>query len=192
MQISQQDIRCVGYSKIINHFIVEHNIVEIIKEHNSEVADFRVSSYGVLARYSFLRNKAYKGFDSFVQNIDPFAGIHKSTDASKRSFRQGWDGIWRSLVKINSISDSEAKILNEFGIRLAYIVEGTLKIEVSDDELSVIVDFYDCMLSWFGLCKTEDNLKQKNISPVDMLMLLSINNFEEFKRACMERKFKVC
>ena len=191
MQIALYDIRNLGLEKIGNQYLRgSSNLLSIVKEYNYEVCDFSVSSYGLLTKYVNLRDKSYEGFDLFVQNIDAFAGIHKSSDASKRSFRQAYDSIWKSLQKVCNLSDSEIKILSDFGLRLAFITAGELKSSLKDLEYDLVTNFYNCILTWFVFCRSEDNFKTRNMKTYDVLRLLAVKDFDEFEKSIKDNKFK--
>lgn len=191
MQIALYDIRNLGLEKIGNQYLIgDSNLLDIVKEYNYEVCDFSVSSYGLLTKYDKLRDKSYEGFDLFVQNIDVFAGIHKSSDASKRSFRQAYDSIWKNFKKVCNLSDSEAKILSDFGLRLAFISANELSSNLTGSDYSLITDFYNCVLTWFVFCRSEDNFKTRGMKPYDVLRLLAVKDFSEFEKSIKDNKFK--
>lgn len=191
MQIALYDVRNLGLEKIGNQYLMGNsNLLDIVKECNYEVCDFSVSSYGLLTRYDKLRDKSYEGFDLFVQNIDVFAGIHKSSDASKRSFRQAYDSIWKNLQKVCDLSDSEVKILSDFGLRLAFISANELSSNLTGSDYKLITDFYNCVLTWFVFCRSEDNFKTRGMKPYDVLRLLAVKDFNEFEKSIKDNKFK--
>lgn len=191
MQIALYDIRNLGLEKIGNQYLrANSNLLDMVKVYNCNVCDFSVSSYGLLTKYDKLRNKSYEGFDLFVQNIDIFAGIHKSTDASKRSFRQSYDNIWKSLQKVCDLTDSEVKILSDFGLRLAFISAGELTFCLDENDYNLIKDFYNCVLTWFAFCRSEDNFKTRGMKPYDVLRLLSVKDFNEFEKSIKDSKFR--
>lgn len=191
MQIALYDVRNLGLEKIGNQYLMGNsNLLDIVKEYNYEVCDFSVSSYGLLTKYDKLRDKSYEGFDLFVQNIDVFAGIHKSSDASKRSFRQAYDSIWKNLQKVCDLSDSEVKILSDFGLRLAFISANELSSNLTGSDYKLITDFYNCVLTWFVFCRSEDNFKIRGMKPYDVLRLLAVKDFNEFEKSIKDNKFK--
>lgn len=191
MQIALYDVRNLGLEKIGNQYLMGNsNLLDIVKECNYEVCDFSVSSYGLLTKYDKLRDKSYEGFDLFVQNIDVFAGIHKSSDASKRSFRQAYDSIWKNLQKVCDLSDSEVKILSDFGLRLAFISANELSSNLTGSDYKLITDFYNCVLTWFVFCRSEDNFKIRGMKPYDVLRLLAVKDFNEFEKSIKDNKFK--
>lgn len=191
MQIALYDVRNLGLEKIGNQYLMGNsNLLDIVKEYNYEVCDFSVSSYGLLTKYDKLRDKSYEGFDLFVQNIDVFAGIHKSSDASKRSFRQAYDSIWKNLKKVCDLSDSEVKILSDFGLRLAFISANELSSNLTGSDYKLITDFYNCVLTWFVFCRSEDNFKTRGMKPYDVLRLLAVKDFNEFEKSIKDNKFK--
>lgn len=191
MQIALYDVRNLGLEKIGNQYLMGNsNLLDIVKEYNYEVCDFSVSSYGLLTKYDKLRDKSYEGFDLFVQNIDVFAGIHKSSDASKRSFRQAYDSIWKNLQKVCDLSDSEVKILSDFGLRLAFISANELSSNLTGSDYKLITDFYNCVLTWFVFCRSEDNFKTRGMKPYDVLRLLAVKDFNEFEKSIKDNKFK--
>lgn len=181
MQLAVQDIRRLGYLKIMSYFYDDYDFDDCLANVDKEIYDNDNKIYSVPKKWFKIDVNAlkenYNGFTCFANFCEPMLGLLNVTECIQRKFRNVWTTIWDFFGKDCGKTPSEVKWLKELGVRLVYLCG--CNIELSEAELKV-VSFYDTVIKW-GIFTRQELCTEYDMSQqMDVLEKLVVLPAEEF------------
>lgn len=178
MQIALQDIRRWGNKKIsLKYFQTSESkfrFINRIASYNNQNYSIKASPYSVPSiwtKVDFSRNLRgiYDSFLDFTYSCEPLLDNVVADDIVKRKFRNTWTKLWSNLAKDLDLSSSEEKVLMEFGLRLAFIVNSGVNL---NEDLNEILEFYNIIIKWSLFTQKECNFDRNGMNHLDIIDML--------------------
>lgn len=187
MQFALQDIRKWGYKKIaLKYFNTSESRFRFINRitlYNAQYYNIKASPYSIPSIWSKVElgrslKSTYISFLNFAYSCEPLLDNVVADDIVKRKFRNTWTKLWSNFSKDLGLSDSEEKVLMEFGIRLAFIIneQGVL----FSEDLNEILEFYNAVIKWSLFTQKEGNIYRNDLEPLDIIDLLIFKDSHDF------------
>lgn len=202
MQIALQDIRVLGYNKINKCYLDSHNRELFFDKLNSVNTLFnamKIPAYSLLNKWSLLEDvkdsKEIEGYSIFIHYVEPMIDLDKPTSSSKRKCRNTWDSIWDNFGVVIGLEDYQISIVKEFGLKLLFLfalynspTEDLNKLccslIISESIYKLVEDlleFYNIVLKWAIFTQQEENFNKNNLSFIDVLRILVVDDKEDFE-----------
>lgn len=203
MNVSLQDIRNLGYKKINQNFC-KNTLVEVdsklsffnnAKELSAVLSTFKMPAYSLMNYWGSIKNVCdieVRGVKALMLYVEPLlSSLNEPSNAVKRKFRNTWDTIWSKYGEVNKLNISELELLKDLGLKipifLASYLIGDAKaskvvkdIDVPVDLCNILFDdmcsFYNSVLLWFIFTQSESDLVIRDISLLDILDILTVND----------------
>lgn len=179
MQMSMSDIRQIGYRKIYISFRQDvHRMASSFYERNTDNA---CKAYSFPARWNSIslipREMGYSGIETAVKSCEPFIDHlnmtlkNREAQAVCRRFRDLWSSIWTEFGEAVDLSASQVSILSDVGLMLAF---------GSQDNVDLLVSFYNTVLTWAVIMQREGVLKEYGESPLGVVTRMCETDSEDF------------
>lgn len=203
MQIALQDIRTLGYKKIMLGYTDEDSsslsFLEDLKSINILFYTMKIPAYSLLNKWKLLGNnnnlEEIRGYSLLVHNLEPMIDIAEPTASSKRKCRNTWDSIWSNFGIVNCLEDYEINLIKDFGIKLLFIFVNQCiddesisalcnETRVSDNmliSLKHIMNFYNSVLTWSMFTQQESNFTKNDLCFIDVLNMLVVDDSTSFE-----------
>lgn len=179
MQLCMQDIRRLGYLKIVSNFCDSY--VQRIRQLNNDNYSIKCTPYGLPSRFNEIKDSLkdwYSGMFQFINYCEPMiqaidlSGQSDELSSVKRKVRNKWMILWGDVEVCLGLSHQDCQILADFGIRLSFCVPS----EVPED----ILGFYNAILVWFINMQYENRLTTMGYSLDVILEKLTLTSSKEF------------
>lgn len=203
MQIALQDMRTLGYKKIMLGYTDEGlsslSFFEDLKSINILFYNMKIPAYSLLNKWKLLGSNSnlaeIRGYSLLVHALEPMIDIAEPTASSKRKCRNTWNSIWNNFGSVNCLEDYEINLIKDFGIKLLFIFVNQFiddenisalcnETRVSDtmiDSLRHIVNFYNSVLIWSIFTQQEINFTKNGLCFIDVLNVLVLDDSESFE-----------
>lgn len=205
MQIALQDIKVLGYKKISKCYLSCESkdfFFDKLNELNTLFNAMRLPAFSLLNKWSLIDevkdSKEIEGYSVFIHYIEPMIDLDEPTTASKRRCRNSWDSIWNNFGAVANLEDYQVSLMKDFGLKILFIFayfydtnNRDLKklccnLEVSERLYSLIeelLEFYNIVLKWAIFTQQESNFSKNDLSFIDVLSTLVVEDKEGFERS---------
>lgn len=208
MQIALQDIRTLGYKKIAKFFLEDvSKFFEDLQYLNNLYYNMKIPAYSLLNKWTLVDNNlseeakstTVRGYYLFVNSLEPLICLEEVPSCSaKRKCRNMWSSIWNNFGLVSNIEGYQITLLKDFGLKALFIFANynsdnedlkklCFNMSIEDDNLySVllrVLDFYNIILTWSVFSQQESNFTKNNLSFVDVLCSLVVDNKDDFKKS---------
>lgn len=200
MQIALQDIRVLGYKKIIRYYSGDRfkRIMAGIEELDCLYYDVKIAPYSLLNKWKLLSEikdrDEIRGYSLLVYSLEPMIDFEIASDASKRKCRNTWNSLWVNFGTVFGLESWKIMRIRDVGLKILFIYANycTSSSEISAicknnnvipniELLEDILDFYNTVLIWSVFSQQESNFTKNNLSFLDILSMLVVDTDDEFK-----------
>lgn len=203
MQIALQDIRTLGYKKISKFFLSSNKeeFFNNLQTLNTLYCTMKIPAYSLLNKWYLLEEcissseDSIRGYSLFIYNLEPMIDLESPSDSAKRRCRNTWESIWNNFGSIANLEGYQITLLKDFGLKLLFIyanIQNTndelIKLcgdtQIKEDMYNLVVsmlDFYNVVLTWAIFTQQEVSFTKNNLSFIDVLGMLILDNEKEFK-----------
>ena len=175
MQLSLQDIRLLGYRKIIN-FYDDGVLFNKIKNQSIEEFDKKCSPYSLSRKWKDIKCRVYEigyyGLEMFLRMCEPMIDneVVCTEKGVQRKVRNKWNVIWSDIFESLQEDELTSNMIKDFGIKLCY----------SEDIDESVVCFYNDLLFWSVFTQSNINFEVVDLTFIDVLECMIVNTEPEF------------
>lgn len=208
MQIALQDIRTLGYKKLMLNYASKSEsslkFLEDLQSINIIFYNMKIPAYSLLNKWKLLSDilsddsidkRKIRGYSLLVHSLEPMIDVDEPSASAKRKCRNTWDSIWNNFGSVNSLADYEVNLIKDFGIKLLFIyinqnVNDNILLSLCNNErvpsrlldsLNEIVEFYNSILTWSIFTQQESNFTKNELCFLDVLYMLVVDSSKSFE-----------
>lgn len=178
MNISLQNIRRLGYLKINQGIDLTYIITKVSEIDNSLYSEVHISPFSLPKRWKridpVIKDKL-KGISQFMLSCEAMIENIEADEFTQRRFRNRYDRLWQEFSLFTCISLKDAQTLEDFSIKLVYILSQPEHPDVDD-----IIKYFDAIISWYLITQTDISLREYGYTCLDLLTMLSLNTADDF------------
>lgn len=205
MQIALQDIRTLGYKKIIKYYLntdKREKFFEDLQSINILYYTMKIPAYSLLNKWSLLEvddslRESIRGYSSFIYSLEPMIDLEAPSDSSKRKCRNTWDSVWNTFGSISKLEGYQVTLLKDFGLKVLFIYFNCVSYNdelnklccntrIKDERLLCVLEymlnFYNVVLTWALFSQQESNFTKNNFSFIGVINMLVVNDEVEFEK----------
>lgn len=180
MQIALQDVRKLGYKKIMLGLAETPQQREILFKYlqtiYARLCNIKCSAFSFPKKYHDTvsnTSRYYDGMLRFLRTCEPMIDNIEVTQICQRKFRNQWTSLWQSFSKDLHLSEQESALLCDLGIKLYF----------SDDtspEVLNVIKLFNSILNWYIFTQSESVTETMGYDVIDLLTMLSTNSNSDF------------
>lgn len=181
MQFALQDLRKWGYKKIFQSFASNEqervNFFQDIEKADYAYYNVKCSAFTFPRKWGSIKEECshyYLGMKTFIYSCEPMIDNIEIDNTCQRKFRNQWYSLWRSVTKDLDLTERESKLLENFGIKLAFA--DLEQYEVPDN----IITFFDAVLGWYVFTQSEYSFDTVDMTPLELVELLVTSDSDSF------------
>ena len=186
MYVSLQDVRNLGYRKILQKFLNGQDI-ELLNYNlmvsNRDLAEITTTPYGYMKNFEIIRNlDGVDGLKALMTAVEPLIFINGNyNDASKRKFRNMWYAMWSDFCVANRLSMQIKTDLLEVGLKIPLFLAS---IPTEDSEIGYVdqgaISRYkelllliNSVVMWQLMTLSESDLNYRGADIFDIITMIS-------------------